>query len=66
MWLSDNWCSEMVEATWRFGDDGQSGGSLGTSVLKKVDKCGRVRMVGLELFWECKRTGEEKNIAYPS
>lgn len=45
MWLSDNWCSEMVEATWRFGDDGQLGGSLGTSVLKKVDKCGK------ELEW---------------
>ncbi|XP_065615972.1 uncharacterized protein LOC136061730 [Quercus suber] len=36
---------EMVEATWRFGDVGQSGGSLGTSVLKKVDKCGK------ELEW---------------
>ena len=35
----------MMEATWRFGDVGQSGSSLGTSVLKKVDKCGK------ELEW---------------
>ena len=45
MWLSDNRCGEMVEVTWKFGDVGQSSGSLGTSVLKKVDKCGK------ELEW---------------
>lgn len=41
MWLFDDQCGETVEASWRVVGDGNLGGTLGTLVFKKVEKCGK-------------------------
>ena len=41
MWLSNEQCGERVKASWRANEEGILGGTIGNSIITKVEKYGK-------------------------